>query len=86
VSFNYRYDTKDMRTEQEVRTYIQRLTCEECGGEMKREGDELTSSSGYMQQTWYPHECDQCGWKVRVLASYPRMVYRTIEEGRDVDA
>lgn len=63
-----------MLDKKEVKTYIVRLYCNNCGHEMENNGVMFTS---YPAQ--YPYECPNCGWKTTATEEYPKIEYQEIK-------
>lgn len=63
-----------MLDKKEVKTYIVRLYCEQCGHEMVSDGTVLCS---YPPQ--YPYVCPNCGSKITTNEKYPKIEYKEIK-------
>lgn len=72
----YLNDITELVKEVEVKTFVERLYCKQCGSEMKYSGMCLTSNP-----PWYPHSCSncECNWSVCVRHSYPRTFMRQMD-------
>lgn len=55
----------------EVKVFVERLYCDECGEEMVFSGMVLCS---YPPK--YPHECPKCGFKTTMEEQYPKIQYK----------
>lgn len=61
----------------EVKVYIDRLYCNECGTEMEQ-GDIVLCT--YPPQ--YPHICPKCGFRITTDIKYPNVRYENIDDNQ----
>lgn len=58
-----------------VRTYIERLYCDECSAEMEQDNDTDLIFLLSMDKT-YHYNCPKCGAKAEKADCYPKLIYR----------
>ena len=64
-----------MIKEVEVKVFEERLYCDECGAEMKRQGIALCT---YPPE--HPYICTACDWCTTSTTKYPKIVYKPVNE------
>ena len=61
----------------EVKTFAERLHCDECGEEMKFIEIGLVTNMTYPMQ--YIYQCPNCGHRETTNVQYPHIYYKTID-------
>lgn len=64
----------------EVKTYLVRLYCNQCGHEMESCGNVFTSDP-----LQFPYECPNCGSKITANEKFPKIEYQEIEKDDEED-